>query len=1045
VNAVRRAAVLVATGALLALCGFAAAPVTPAAVAQPTQQPEPPPPAVQAYAACLNGQRAGDLLLLIDESQSLVENDPADFRVKAASYLLGLMTDVTGRAGIELDVAVAGFDEDFELTTDWTTLTEGTEQGLLQDVAGYADRDRGFDTDYWIALDGVRQALQNRPAPETGGQRCQAVAWFTDGQLDIDPRDSDQDRAAYGTTKPYADGVEILSQAQADEATRLAEQDICAPGQIADGLRSTGALTFAVGLSPPEPPAPDYGLLSAIATGTAPGRAPCGEDIDPPPGTFYPAADVEDLFFALDAIIEGRPAEGPICPPTDLEPCTERHEFVLDNSIDGVNVLASSDRPGVQVQLVQPDGVKLDLAPTTGTAPVRLNDSLSYSWQSERTVSIDFDNRSGAAPQWKGVWDLLFVDPTSTAVGGRSRSNIHIQGNLDPAWTNRTDATLNSGAVVPDVQLGLARTDGTKPDVDPTTLEGSLALSAVIVAQDGATTPVATGLGKDQLANPVELDLTDVPPGPATLRLTLQITTAPATRPSGGPEVAGTPLTPKQVDLPLKIETPIGYPPLGGSINFGSADDGQTELTAMLPVTGPGCVWVEAPPTVDTAPAGVVISITPDGGATSGPACLKVGEGVQSSLPLRLTADRAGNGTASGTLPVTIAPVDDPSKAKVVQVAYTANLNKPFKTTNFLLTLLALLLLGPGIPLGLLYLVKWGTAKIPARALYGRRLHITLDGDRVLRDGQQFQLRSDDFVQLLTIPRGGTRRLDVDGVLLRTRTGWSPFGAGYVEAGAPGYVAGSSTDPRPHGRAGVAHLPLAVHNTWVLLHNPGGPERHAELVILMGSETTQFHRDNLAADVLGQVPDVLQGLRAAAPDPAAGAGAPPAEYRPEETAQVGGYGPGGYGSAEGGYGQFGGGSGYGPSGFGGGSGYGPPDGGGGFGPAGGGGGGYGPSGGGGGGHDGGGGYGSGGGDRGPSGDSDHGSSGGGYGPSGGAAGYGPWGGSGNGSGYGPGQPGPSGERDAPDDRPPPDRGPDQGYGPQRGDGGDRRNPFDFTS
>ena len=39
--------------------------------------------AVDRYGACLAGQKAGDLLLLIDESGSLKDTDPAAARVKA--------------------------------------------------------------------------------------------------------------------------------------------------------------------------------------------------------------------------------------------------------------------------------------------------------------------------------------------------------------------------------------------------------------------------------------------------------------------------------------------------------------------------------------------------------------------------------------------------------------------------------------------------------------------------------------------------------------------------------------------------------------------------------------------------------------------------------------------------------------------------------------------------------------------------------------------------------------------------------------------------
>ena len=310
------------------------------------------------------------------------------------------------------------------------------------------------------------------------------------------------------------------------------------------------------------------------------------------------------------------------------------------------------------------------------------------------------------------------------------------------------------------------------------------------------------------------------------------------------------------------METPVGYPILGPRVDFGLAD-GSTELTAALPVRGPGCVWVGAPASSAIAPEGVSVAVTTDS-ATAAPSCLRVEEGSQASLPLRLRIDRTANGTASGTIPISVAPLDGLDKSRTVDVPYTADLHKPFQTTNFLLVLITALLLGPGIPLGLLYLAKWLTARIPDRGLYAKRIPVTVEHGRVLRDGASFGLTSSDFVQLLPIGRGGARRLEAAGVGLRTRTGWSPLGRGVVMVEAPGYAAASSSDRKTHGKRLAAHLPLAVHNTWVLLHDPTGPADRAEVLVLMGADASELQRDDLAADVAAEVPSMLPSLRAEA-------------------------------------------------------------------------------------------------------------------------------------------------------------------------------------
>jgi hypothetical protein len=244
--------------------------------------------------------------------------------------------------------------------------------------------------------------------------------------------------------------------------------------------------------------------------------------------------------------------------------------------------------------------------------------------------------------------------------------------------------------------------------------------------------------------------------------------------------------------------------------------------------------------------------------------CLSVADGRPGEVVLHLRADHAGNGAATGTLPVSIAPPDRPDQARTVTVAFTGDLRSPINPVNFWLALIVALVLGPGIPLGLLYLVKWATARIPARGLYARTIAVTVDDDRTLRNGTPFQFHDDDFVALADIPPGGARRLVVDDVVLRTRTGRSPFGSGYVSVEpvegarlaclAPG-------DAHPYGYRLTARLPLAVHGTWVVLHDPAGPADQARVLVLVGADTSAAGRARLAADIADRLPEVLGRLR----------------------------------------------------------------------------------------------------------------------------------------------------------------------------------------
>lgn len=834
---------------------------TAAALLQPapaTAQPDGSAP-VQTYASCLNGQRAGDLLLLIDESGSLKSTDKGAQRVQAAKYLLTQLANESDRAGITVDVQIAGFATDFDTAAgSWTALTPANLPGLSQAVDGFADRNNGQDTDYWSALEGARRSLADQRTRAGAGEagRCQAIAWFSDGRLDI---------TQATTARRERDGVITPNVTAAG-----AQEALCAPQGKADQLRNDHVVMFGVGLAPPGTPENEFDLMRSIVTGAPFAGGPCGAITDPVPGTFTRAEDLDALLFAFDGVL-GRPdipsEPTALCAAADT--ACRGQEFVLDDSIDGFHILGQADAvPGLTAELVGPDGTRhplsrkdamrtnqLPLGPIAGT----------YSWQTDRTVVIDIDNPGRVQPGWVGVWALRFIDPNASTSSRTARSNIRIWGNIRPRWVD-AKPNLPSGSD-PAIVLGLEKAD--RGEVVPGDLKGTFRLTADLIDPTGRTLPVVPrpGLDAATVGRPVTLPLTSIPQGRATLRLSLDLTTAPARRPGTGEEVPGTRLATQTVDVPLTVESPLGFPGVPARVDFGTGPEGATELTARMAVRGPGCVWVPAVP-------GPALTTRPDGTSgvsvaaeqfTSAQSCLSLADGQGGDVVLHLTTDRPGNGTAGGTLPVVITPPDRPDQARTVNVTFTGDLRTALNPVNFWVTLIVALLLGPGIPIGLLYLVKWVTAKIPARGLYARTIPVRVEGGRTLRDGAPFRFRADDFVQLAEIPPGGTRRLAVDDVVLRTRTGRSPFGAGHVSvepAAANGLLACLAPDEaKPRGDLLATRLPLSVHGRWVVLHDPTGPAEAARVLVLVAADASARQRERLGDEIAERLPGVLHRLR----------------------------------------------------------------------------------------------------------------------------------------------------------------------------------------
>ena len=867
-GALRRVfAPLLAAVAALALA--AAAPATAASA-----QPAPPAQAAQGtasggidrFVSCLNSGRAGDVLLLFDESQSLRKSDPtvsgrAPARVEAAQFLLRRLARTTD--SVQLDIALSGFGREYHPYTGWTPLTQDS-AGLQAEAAAFADRTDEIDTNYYLALVKAREQLDDKKRAPGGEQRCQALVWFSDGELDFQVRDRIDLRQRFGPDATLDAPADITTQAGVEDARTKAADLICQPGSgVADNLRGGDVTTIGIGLTGPETTPTTFDLMRSIATGTSDGRT-CGDDRDPIPGSFETASNVDELLFAFDRIdptgsvdnsekgICQQPLQNALQCPLD-----ERHRFFLDSSVDRVSILGRTDIPGIEALLVPPPGsraVGLNRKPTAlgGIDGV----DARYTWETDRTISVDLAATGGSG--WDGEWSIIFLDPQQKTGDQKSRTNIHIEGNLRPELYNRDTVKLPSNGTA-EFQIGLVRTTGARVAA-ATEVPGQATLSAELVASDGRRVPIMTGVPKDQIG-PRSVPLTDVTPGTATLALTLDVTTA---RPDGSP---GTTLAPQRVEVPLTVLPPFGYPTIAGPVDFGVGDR-TTTLQKQVDVTGPGCVWVDARPALTTTPQGAgLVDVTAENAATgeqatSAQTCLVVPEGRTDKLTFTLTTETPGNGAVSGTIPVRTAPLDARDQVQTVPLQFGADLRRPLDVYRFTAALIAALLASL-LPVLLLYLIKWFTARIPpGNGLHAVSVPIRIVGGRVTRDGEAFALHPGELRDLVPIAGRGARDVTVaGGVTLRTRIGWSPFGAPFVTARGPEWtVAASSADPGTHGRRPDARLPLGVHNHWVVVHGPAGPADRADVLLLVGADNVGS-APVLVQDVNRRAPGMLAQLR----------------------------------------------------------------------------------------------------------------------------------------------------------------------------------------
>lgn len=848
--------------AAIMLAGLGLLPLAPAAHAAPAGT------AIEKLGGCLGAQKSGDLLVLVDQSASLQQTDPTGVRTKAANYLLAQLGSYAATNKIALDVAVSGFDVDYRPDLHWQGLTGSTLPAVQQAVSGFATRDKGIDTDYTNAMTG---ALADLRAKQRGsaGARCQAIVWISDGQFSIQPRGKDVDR------KSYAPGISIAAQAGATQAENAGKNALCRRGGVMDQVRASGVLTFGVGLGVGlRPDDRTFDLMKGAAAG--PG---CGNPTSAVVGDFRLATDVDGLVFALGNLSDpGRQSIETVTGVCPRVACaTQAHRFVLDGSISSVKILAGADKPGISIVLQNPLGgpaKRFNYVPNkTAGSTVIAGQQVNAHWITDKTLQIDMSHRADRG--WVGQWSLVFVDEQNAHPGARARTQIHITGDLVPAVEGTPQLRSGDPATL---KLGLA-SSRTGARVDPASIKGQATLSAVLVDASGATHAVAQDVTPASLVRGTTVDLDGVAPGSAQLQLSLAVTTAAFPQPGGRPSIPGTRLADQTATVPVEVLPPLGYPPVvSRSVDFGN-HEGTGPFASAITVKGPGCVWLSGSQ-VDGSPEGVGAATvsSPHGSASS---CLKVADGATGSLPVSLSLAHPGNGTVVGSLKLMLAPTDHTDRALPATLKFAGDVEKPVDAAKRDVAFLVALVLGIGLPVLFLYLVKFLAAKIPGEGLSVGVFDVQVTGGAVTRNGQAFGFTPQE-TQLVSVDPGGARELSLGaaGATLRSKMGWSPSSSGYVVVEAPGQL--------PLTKQGGGKLPLAVHNTWFgLVPAAGGQPRVAVLMSSAGANAQAYAR--VAQDVRDHLPELLKQVPA-----------PPAGTVPSTTTSApvptGGWGSSGSGS-----------------------------------------------------------------------------------------------------------------------------------------------------
>lgn len=810
------------------------------------------------FGACLSGHGQGSLAILIDQSGSMRQTDPDQGRVEAASYLIDRLAAFTDRTGITLDVRVAGFAADYHAAGDWTGLTGSTKDGIASSVRTVGDDLKDYDTDYWNALNGARQDLADH---DSSG--CRAVAWLSDGEFDLDVRDSDSATRDFGGSKSYATSADLSKESGVQQAEQAGRSDLCRSTGLADQVRSAGITLIGIGLSGSGGAQPDFTLMRRVSEGGGTNAAEAGVDqcgdVSSPAGAFYPVSDLDSLLMAFDSIstpgdtVQSRSVS--ICQDAA---CNEgQYSFVLDGTLDAVHVMASSDVSGLDAYLYPPGAanplvIKGDQSGAQGSAGV------SAQWLTSRTFQADLD--ASKVSTWDGQWRLAFVDPSSASQNQQIHVNVHLSSPLTLSWTDLDKTELRQGERVESATLSLLDHAGGRA-VEASRVKGAVTMSVVLKDSAGNEHELWTGKDVAALKNPVTIELPqDVAIGSGTLTTSVTVTTASTTL-ADGSTAEGTVLAPTEATQDVDVQAPVDFPSVGGEAAFPALEK-ELSTTADLPVTGPGCVWLSSgEPSLTGSPADAG-AVTVSSSASSADTCVEVADGDTATLPVTLSAQGHANGALSGTLEVTLAPADAPDRAQTVQVPFNAEMRRPLNVTTAWTTFVLVLLAGILIPLALLYLLKLVTGRIPRGTVETatRVVEVPRGSGTVT-----IPLPPSNEITQVSLPER-SRHLTVGPYEFKVRIGLSPTSMPVVELVSPD--APSVSGAAPGSRRNRAVLPLGVRGNWVaVLDRPDSPRSVTVVALAAASTGNQALQkvledagQHLAGQVAGVAPETDEGV-----------------------------------------------------------------------------------------------------------------------------------------------------------------------------------------
>lgn len=664
-------------------------------------------------AGCVAGADQTNILLVVDESQSLELSDPGSKRSEALQIALSGIADLQRAApDKKIMVAASSFATGYTPRIGWQQADDRS-IATLKDFATkeVPQLQSGQGTDYRQALQGARSQLRE------AGDGCQVLLWFTDGGLDVG-RSTDAEKAS-------------------------AFDEICAPSGISDSLRADRIFVVAVALFNPDLTAitdTDRQRLQDIAEGAASGLADCGTSPVPQTyarGAYLPANDASrlaEVFGGAISRIGGFTRNGRV-----LCPSAQCPDGLLDVPVDAgvkrvrLSAYTSSGQP--EFGLTPPGGQQVQIAQDVakvGPAPAEVSSSGA-------ATQIDLDVSD---PANVGAWTLQVTGGEAWIETWYSPEATFVLG--DPQQTVSAEQET-------DVALELQHRDGTPVDISDYTTDG--------VTASVSGTAVTVDEGDDSTWN---VQVPAISGGVVPRKRPLDVAVTLKTRPSG------IELAPIEQQFSLPVTTSAAYPQvLSEQLRFADVSEAgnvTTGLQVQGAQAGPSQVCVTS--TTFSGPNGTV-ELAP------GAECVDLAANETRTIEFTASPSKIVDGQVTGTVDVQLRSARSGDDPLTVQVPASMGLSRPVDTVKFTLLGILFVLLAICIPLLIVYLIgRWVLAKFVPRDLrycvVPVTVHKTTGGDYSLRSPGQAALDIDPRELRYRQVSANSREVEAGGLRLTT-------------------------------------------------------------------------------------------------------------------------------------------------------------------------------------------------------------------------------------------------------------------------------------